>query len=256
MRVKNENLKNLKEKTMEDHFENSNHRIEIIEDTLQNIIKTLSDDYKKLHDHLADFKTRKIIEQEENKKFLEFLEQNNKALEHSQSINQSHFEAQHYIKEQTEILKEVFQKTYIAFSESFEVFVVHIKLLNSQIEKIPSTYSIDNHHHIEPRSKGLLALLITLVFLSVAGIAWGFVNYITSQELKADQIKYRMFRQQLPHLNQQIDSIFYENPERAQAVVSKLEAETELRKAANLKRREADQAAQEAVIIQHKGKKY
>lgn len=256
MKKTNENLKNLKEKTMEDQFENSNHRIEIIEDTLQNIIKTLTTDYKKLHDHLADFKTQKIKEQEENDKFLKFLEQNNKALERSQSINQSHFEAQNYINEQTEILKNVFHKTYEAFAENFNLFVVHIKLLNSQIEKIPSTYSIDNHHHIEPRSKGLLALLVTLVFLSVAGIAWGFVNYITSQELKADQIKYRMFRQQLPHLNQQIDSIFYENPERAQAVVSKLEAETELRKAANLKRREADQAAKEAVILQQKEKAY
>jgi hypothetical protein len=50
--------------------------------------------------------------------------------------------------------------------------------------------------------------------------------------------------------------LYYVDPERAAAVVSKLEAETELRKAAEMKRRDAEQAAKEAAILQQKEKLY
>lgn len=241
---------------MENQIENQNQRIEVIEDSIQRIIKALTTDYKLLHENLADYKAQKERETEENKKFLEFLEQNNRAMESAQRINQSHFEAQDYIKEQTEVLKMILDKAYQSFVGSMNVWCASIEELDKQLEEIPKSFAIEHHHHIVPKSKGLMVMLIVLVFLSVAGLAWGFASYEISQNLKADQVKYRIFRQQLPDLNRRIDSLYYENPERAAAVVSKLEAETELRKAAEAKRREAEEVAKEAAILQQKEKPY
>ena len=44
---------------MENQIENQNQRIEVIEDSLQRIIKTLTTDYKVLHENLADYKAQK-----------------------------------------------------------------------------------------------------------------------------------------------------------------------------------------------------
>jgi hypothetical protein len=241
---------------MENQIENQNQRIEVIEDSIQRIIKALTTDYKLLHENLADYKARKERETEENKKFLEFLEQNNRAMESAQRINQSHFEAQDYIKEQTDVLKKILDKAYQSFVGSMNVWGASIEELDKQLEELPKLFAVEHHHHIVPKSKGLMIMLIVLVFLSVAGLAWGFANYEISQNLQADQVKYRIFRQQLPDLNRRIDSLYYENPERAAAVVSKLEAETELRKAAEAKRREAEEVAKEAAILQQKEKPY
>lgn len=177
-------------------------------------------------------------------------------MESAQRINQSHFEAQDYIKERAEVLKKILDKAYQSFVGSINVWGASIEELNQQLEEIPKSFAVEHHHHIVPKSKGLMIMLIVLVFLSVAGLAWGFANYEVSQNLKADQVKYRIFRQQLPDLNRRIDSLYYENPERAAAVVLKLEAETELRKAAEAKRREAEEVAKEVAILQQKGNAY
>jgi hypothetical protein len=79
-----------------------------------------------------------------------------------------------------------------------------IEELNQRLEKIPKSFSVENYHHIEPKSKGLMIIIVVLVFLSVAGLAWGFANYDDIQDLKADQVKCRIFRQQLPELNRRI----------------------------------------------------
>lgn len=256
MKETNEDVENLTDKNMENQLENQNQRIEVIEDSIQRIVKTLTTDYKLLHENLADYKAQKAIEKEANEKFLEFLEQNNRAMESAQRINQSHFEAQDYIKNQTEVVKNILNKSYQSFVSSLNVWGGSIEELNQQLEGIPKSFAVEHHHHIEPKSKGLMIMLVVLVFLSVAGLAWGFANYKNNQDLKADQVKYRIFRQQLPELNRRIDSLYYVDPERAVAVVSKLEAETELRKAAEMKRREAEQAAREAAILQQKEKLY
>jgi len=256
MKETNEDVGNLTDKNMENQIENQNQRIEVIEDSIQRIVKTLTTDYKLLHENLADYKAQKAIEQEANEKFIEFLEQNNRAMESAQRINQSHFEAQDYIKSQTEVVKNILYKSYQSFVGSLNVWGGSIEELSQRLEGIPKSFAVEHHHNIEPKSKGLMIILVVLVFLSVAGLAWGFANYENNQDLKADQVKYRIFRQQLPELNRRIDSLYYLDPERAAAVVSKLEAETELRKAAEMKRREAEQVAKEAAILQQKEKPY
>lgn len=55
-------------------------------------------------------------------------------------------------------------------------------------------------------------------------------------------------------MNREIDSAFYENPKRAEMIVSKRESETELRKAAERKRQEAEIVAKEAEELQRKEK--
>lgn len=131
---------------MENQIENQNQRIEVIEDSIQRIIKTLITDYKALHENFADYKAQKERETEENRKFLEFLEQNNRAMEGAQRINQSHFEAQDYIKEQTEVLKRILDKAFpysavdiltLVFLDDYYLIKVHY------IDPIPVVFALN-----------------------------------------------------------------------------------------------------------------
>lgn len=66
-----------------------------------------------------------------------------------------------------------------------------------------------------------------------------------------------MLRYQVPelnHTNQEIDSIFYKDPALAEMIISKRESETELRKAAEQKRQEAEIVVKEAEELQQREK--
>lgn len=91
-----------------------------------------------------------------------------------------------------------------------------------------------------------------LLVSSILGFGWGLANYSENAILKEGNVKYRMFRHHLPKVNEYIDSIYYINPERAAEVISKLEDEVELRKAADEKRREAEQVVKKPVLLQQK----
>ena len=54
-----------------------------------------------------------------------------------------------------------------------------------------------------------------------------------------------MVMHRFPSLIPGIDSVYYENPEKAELVISKLEEETELREAAEVKRLEAEEISNE-----------
>lgn len=140
------------------------------------------------------------------------------------------------------------------FEQSTEHLVKELNRIDKKIDKIPESYTVKNHHYIEPKLKGIFVILIVLLFTSVFGIGWGIANHFEKRSLEASNVKYRMFRNQFPDLNLRIDSIFYKDPERAKMVISTLEAETELRKAAEQKRQEADVVAMEAERLQQNKK--
>lgn len=228
---------------MENKFENLTQKVQVMEDTLHVVVREISSEYAKINDYLEGHKQQKEQELQLIRDLIRVHDENREALTQAQSLNKSHYEAQDYIKRQTEVLKKALQTVYTAFYE-------RIEYLDQRIGSIPKTFTVENHHHVEPKSKGMLVIFIVLLFTSVLGLSWGTVNYFEKQMLDAGNVKYRMFRQQFPEMNQRIDSIFYKDPERAKMIISKLEAETELRKAAELKRREAEQVGREAEKLQ------
>ncbi len=140
-------------------------------------------------------------------------------------LNVAHFESREYFQRINKELKEFIQ---------------------TQMDKIPP--SIQVKHHVEPKSKVIVLIIGVLIISSVLGFGWGLANYSENATLKEGSIKYRMFRHKFPGVNNHIDSIYYIDPERAAKVISKLEAEVELRKAADEKRREAEQEGRKATI--------
>lgn len=232
---------------MENQLENLTLKVQMIEETLHVIVKELAADYKKTSEQLKESNEQHEKYHEAINELLKIHGQNRQELEIAQNINTSHFSAQDYIKEQTELLKDVFQTVYGAFRQE-------LNRIDKKIDKIPESYVVKNHHHIEPKSKGMLLILVILLFTSVFGSGWGIANHFEKRSLEANNVKYRMFRHQLPDLNRKIDSAFYESPERAEMVISKLESETELRKAAEKKTQEAEVIAKEAEKLQQEEK--
>ena len=143
--------------------------------------------------------------------------------------NEKHHQSREYFRNLTEGLKR-----HIDESKEF---------IKVQTDKIPTSLQIK--HHVAPNSNGVLSITITLLLTTVFSLALAITNYRENKILKDNDIKYRMFRYQLPSLNQTIDSLYYKNPEKAEQVISKLEAEIELRKAAEEKRLEAEKIARE-----------
>lgn len=232
---------------MENQLENLAQKVQMIEDTLHIIVKELATDYKKTSEQLEESNEQHEKYREAIKELLRIHDQNRQELEISQNINTSHFNAQDYIKDQTEILKSIFQKVYGAFREE-------LNRIDKRIDEIPESFIVKNHHHVEPKSKGMLVILVVLLFTSILGSGWGIANHFEKQSLKANNVKYRMLRYQVPELNQEIDSIFYKDPALAEMIISKRESETELRKVAEQKRQEAEIMAKEAEELQQKEK--
>lgn len=202
------------------------YKIEAIEKAINVLIETISADQKEnslLLKEQIEAVTRhneKIDEGISSRTdLLQGLSTFHKAALKVLELNIAHFESRKYFQKVTEELKEFVQM---------------------QMDKIPP--SIQVKHHVEPKSKAILGIMIVLLVSSILGFGWGLANYSENVTLKEGNVKYRMFRHKFPGVNQQIDSLYYIDPERAAKVISKLEDETELRKAADEKRMEAEQA--------------
>src|SRR5690606_39187254 len=110
-------------------------------------------------------------------------------------------------------------------------------------DRIPASFKIK--HHVAPSSLGILSIMITLVITSVFALGWGIASHNEKKTLKANNIKFRMLRQHWPAITKNIDSTYYENPKKAEEIISKLEEERELIKSAEKKRLEAEKIAGE-----------
>ena len=216
--------------------EEINHRIESLEKSNDLILETLIKEQKvtasALAKHIESFEDyhRKLDEGAQSRRdFVETLDLFYNEVKKVAEYNEKHHQSRDYFKNLTEGLKR-----HIDESKEF---------IKVQTDKIPASLQIK--HHVAPNSIGVLSITITLLLTTIFSLAIALTAYRENKTLKGNDIKYRMFRHQLPSLNKTIDSLYYENPEKAEQVISKLEAETELRRAAEEKRREAEKIARE-----------
>jgi len=216
--------------------EEINHRIESLEKSNDLILETLIKEQKvaasALAKHIESFEDyhRKLDEGAQSRRdFVKTLDLFYNEVKKVAEYNEKHHQSREYFRNLTEGLKR-----HIDESKEF---------IKVQTDKIPTSLQIK--HHVAPNSIGVLSITITLLLTTVFSLALAITNYRENKILKDNDIKYRMFRYQLPSLNQTIDSLYYKNPEKAEQVISKLEAEIELRKAAEEKRLEAEKIARE-----------
>ena len=216
--------------------EETNHRIESLEKSNTIILETIIKEQKEyamaLERHVESFQEHQMRMKEGAQSRIEFVKTLDLFYDAVQKVveqNEEHYQARNYYKNVTDEFKQ-----HLDGSKEF---------IKRQTDKIPT--SIQIKHHVAPSSFGILAIIITLVLTSVLALGWGIASYNEKQTLKANNIKYRMVMHRFPSLIPGIDSVYYENPEKAELVISKLEEETELKKAAEVKRLEAEEIARE-----------
>src|SRR5690606_16270509 len=154
---------------MENQVENLMQKVQAVEETLYVMVKELASDYAKIRTHLDEQKEQLDLDREATQKIINIHNENREALELAQKLNESHYNAQDFIKEQTVVLKNAFQIVYSGFCKEMQ-------LINKKINEMPESFEIKNNHHIEPRSKGLLTILIFLLFSSIVGLGFGIGN--------------------------------------------------------------------------------
>lgn len=108
------------------------------------------------------------------------------------------------------------------------------------VGRIPKETEVKHKHSIDFKSiKGVFALVFLLVFsFASLGLAIGLHQH--QKSLKADSIKFRMFRQEFPEIDQRIDSIYHADPDKAIFILEKLEEERWLIQSAKQKRMEIE----------------
>ncbi len=89
---------------------------------------------------------------------------------------------------------------------------------------VPKASEVRHHHHFDLRSKGFMISAAVLLLSTAISIAVAISNYKESNRLQESDIKFRVTRQLSPVLTARVDSIYYEDPERAELETQKREA--------------------------------
>ena len=110
------------------------------------------------------------------------------------------------------------------------------------VERIPAQTEVRYKHGIDFKSTKVILTLALLLFFSFAGLGVAIGLYLHQKSLKADNVKFRMFRQEFPEIGSRIDSVYHANPDRALFILEKLEEEQRLIQSAKEKRREIESA--------------
>ncbi|GAA4514161.1 hypothetical protein [Sphingobacterium thermophilum] len=183
---------------------------------------------------------------EENEKLLQgFHEVREKDLETKSKligyINDCHTAIDNYVRDYgnlqalTDNIIDITQKDYLELDRKLTEF-------KGLVERIPKETEVKHKHSIDFKSiRVVFALIFLLIFSFVSlGVAIGLHQH--QKALKADSIKFRMFRQEFPEIGQRIDSIYHADPDRALFILEKLEEEQRLIRSAKQKRREIESA--------------
>ncbi|MGI4751429.1 MAG: hypothetical protein ACRYFB_12420 [Janthinobacterium lividum] len=128
--------------------------------------------------------------------------------------------------------------------------------LEGMVKQLSETVTqVKHHHHFEKKSKWLLTGSIALLLLiSIAsGLCYGL--YQQNCRLHDNDVKFRMVRQNLPIATRWIDSTFYHDPEDAERVTEKLEAQAQALAEAEAIARQKLQEAKDAKSAVRKLKK-
>lgn len=101
-----------------------------------------------------------------------------------------------------------------------------LERLDNLVKQLPQlVIPYKHHHHFENKSKGLVFGSIALLLISsiTSGLCYGL--YHENRRLHNNDVKFRMVRRCYPTAVQWADSVFYRNPEDAEKVTEKLEAQ-------------------------------
>lgn len=110
------------------------------------------------------------------------------------------------------------------------------------VERIPAKAEVRHRHGIDFKSAKVILVFISVLVFSFASLGVAIGLYQHQESLKADNVKFRMFRQEFPEIGSRIDSVYRTDPDKALYILEKLEEEQRLIQSAREKRREIESA--------------
>jgi hypothetical protein len=127
-----------------------------------------------------------------------------------------------------EELKTLVKQHSLAYS-SLQIFA-QINSFQKTISELPKVLPVEHHHYFTDKSKGFIIggmglLLISALLISALTVGLSFGLYRENTRIKENDIKYRMIRQSIPEAAKWADTTYHLNPEVAEKVVKKQEAE-------------------------------
>ena len=106
-------------------------------------------------------------------------------------------------------------------SQQLEPYFSQIK---QAVAIVPKASEVRHHHHFDLGSKGFIISAAVLLLTTAISIAVAISNYKQSRRLREADLKFRIARQLSPDLVARVDSIYYEDPNRAELETQKREA--------------------------------
>ncbi|MCF2520075.1 hypothetical protein [Dyadobacter sp. CY351] len=106
-------------------------------------------------------------------------------------------------------------------SQHLKTYLSHIQ---QAVANVPKASEVRHHHHFDLQSKGFIISAAVLLLSTAISIAVAINNYMESNRLQGSDLKFRIARQLSPELTERVDSIYYEDPDRAELETQKREA--------------------------------
>ena len=100
----------------------------------------------------------------------------------------------------------------------------HLSEIQQAVASVPKASEVRHHHHFDLRSKGFIISAAVLLLSTALSIAVAISIYKESNRLQESDLKFRITRQLSPALTARVDSIYYEDPDRAELETQKREA--------------------------------
>lgn len=133
---------------------------------------------------------------------------------------------------------------------SSQNLVTYLSEIKQAVTSVLKTSEVQHHHHFDLQSKGFIISAALLLLSTAISIAVAISNYNESCLLQESDIKFRIARQLSPALIAEVDSIYYEDPDRAELETQKREAhEITVREAEKLLKQRQNEAKQARELL-------
>src|SRR5690606_9022816 len=192
----------------ENQIENLNQRVEVIEESLTSTIKKLAVEHKRIVDKLVEQQQKLDDEHEHTEKILLQLEKNRNELINIVEVNDAHYNARNHVDESVANVKSYMEQAAVYFSEAFHK-------LDKKINELPPKYQVKHHHHLTPKSMGLIATWMVLILGFMSSFSWGLLNQYRFNEMEDNQVKLKLMKVSAPGLYSTIDSLLQVKPQEA-----------------------------------------
>lgn len=201
---------------MENQVENLDQRVEVMEESYAVTIKKMAVEHKRVVDKLVEYQQKVDDEHEHTKKIVQVLLESRKELKIMAKINEAHYNARDHVDQSIIMVKQYIDQGTSYFSEAFQQ-------LDNKIKELPPKYEVKHHHHLTPKSIGLITVWIVLTLGFIGSLSWGISNQYQINEAKEDQVKLELMKMGSPGLYGEVDSLYRADPDYAKEILKKTE---------------------------------